>query len=328
MAHRPSRIRIVVSACLLGERVRYDGDHSRDPGIADCFGQVFTMIPECPEVGIGLGVPRPRIRLREDGGGNRLVGADGSDLTGTMRQFSEGAVSRFTADEVGGLILKSRSPSCGIGDVPVYRDGREPHPEGTGIHAATLRERMPEVPAITETGLADPARRDDWLVRVFGLAEVRRLGGGIADLQRFHSRWKMELMAHSESATRRLGRMLAARKDPPRLLAAYREGFLAALAVPSTVGAHRNVLQHLAGHLDGQATTGERRRVHEGIDAFVRGETALREPIRPLVACGRRVASLRNQAYLEAWPAPLGYRETPWPAVSAARGGDSASTRR
>ncbi len=312
----PSPIRIAVSACLLGERVRYDGDHSLNPGIVEGFGQVFTLIPECPEVGIGLGVPRPPIRLMEDGTGSRLVGADGADLTQAMRRFSEEAAARFQAQRVGGLILKARSPSCGIGDVPVHREGRDPDPAGTGIHAATLQKRLPEAPAITEAGLADPARRDDWLTRVFGLAEIRRLGREprIADLQRFHARWKMELMAHSESRTRRLGRMLALREDPERLFAAYREGFLEALAVPSTPGAHRNALQHLAGHLAGYLDSSERHGVHEAIHEFERGRRPLRDPIRRIARFGAGLPWLARQAYLDPLPAPLRYRETPWPA--------------
>ncbi len=311
------RIAIGVSACLLGERVRYDGDHSLDPRTAGDFSRVFELIPECPEVGIGLGVPRPKIHLRDSGDGPRLLGTGGEDLTDATRRFARGAAERFRKAEVAGLILKSRSPSCGIGDVPVFRKG--PETAGDGLHAATLFRELPEVPAITEARLREPLVRDDWLTRVFGLAEVRRIGSTIQDFYGFHARWKMAMMAHSESRTRRLGRLLAAGEPSGRMFAEYRREFLETLATSSRVGAHQNALRHLAGHLDG-----ERQELHRKILDFGRGEVPLAVPIRHIARLGRDVPTLANQAYLDLRPSPLGYRESLYPAAT----GSPASTRR
>ena len=313
MEHRPP-IRIAVSGCLLGEEVRYDGGHRRSSYVTDALGDAFELVSECPEVGIGLGVPRPKIRLERSGAVTSLLGSRDEDLTPLMDDYARQAATRFDEARVAGIVLKSRSPSCGMGDVKLHEDGAVVAEDGTGIFASRLAAALPEAPRISEVDLESPARRDHWLTRVFALAEIRELSSGPADAARlyeFHARWKMVLMAHSEQTARRLGRFLAAAPDGRGGLPRYREEFLAGLAEPASVGTHHNVLLHLAGHLKQALDPAARERLGSEIAAFRAREAPLAAPVRSLAGWAARlgVRSLGNQAYLAERPKSLAYRE-------------------
>ena len=314
------RIRIAVSGCLLGEAVRYDGGHRRSDYVTDGLGKAFELVSECPEVGIGLGVPRPKIRLERMESVTRLLGPQGEDLTPLMDDYAGKAAERFREAGVAGFVLKSRSPSCGMGDVKLHENGAVGSEDGDGIFASGLAAALPAIPRISEVDLESPARRDHWLTRVFASAELQGLASGprdVAGLTDFHARWKMVLMAHSEPAARRLGRILAGpppgglARDPTAALHAYREGFLAGLAEPASVGTHHNVLRHLAGHLKKWLHPADRVRLAGEIGAFFALDVPLAVPVRSLAgwAAELEVDSLKEQAYLAERPEALGYRE-------------------
>lgn len=313
MERRPP-IRIAVSGCLLGEEVRYDGGHRRSNTVTDALGGAFELISECPEVGIGLGVPRPKIRLAREGAVTRLLGSRDEDLTPLMDGYARQAAATFDETRVAGLVLKSRSPSCGMGDVKLHDGSAVISETGTGVFASRIAAALPEAPRISDVDLEDAARRDHWLTRVFALAEIRELASGSPDarkLYEFHARWKMVLMAHSERTARRLGRFLAATPDVRAALPRYREEFLAGLAEPASVGSHHNVLLHLAGHLRKTLDPAARERLGSKIAAFGARQAPLAAPVRSLAAWAarREVQSLRNQAYLAERPKSLAYRE-------------------
>ena len=296
--------------------MRYDGDHRRSARVVERLGAAFPLLAECPEAGMGLGVPRPKIHLEAAPTGPRLVGSRGEELTAAAAGYARAAAKRFRRAGVSGIVLKSRSPSCGPGDARVLSNGAEVSATGEGIFARTVSETLPEVPRISDADLEDPARRDHWLTRVFALWEIRRLEATGPKrtrrnaLYRFHARWKMLLMAHDEPAARRLGRALAVADDPGAALAAYRRAFLAAFAGPDAPGAHRNVLEHLAGHLKHRLDPEARPELHAAIRSATTGAEPLRTPIHLLAAHARRldVASLLDQAYLDLRDPALGYR--------------------
>ena len=238
----PPRIRIGISACLLGQQVRYDGGHKRDAWIADGLGRLVEFVPVCPEVEAGLGVPRPPIRLVDAGGGAvRLVEpASGRDLTARMRRFAERRVRALADEDLCGFVLKARSPSCGPARVEVRgpRGGR-PRLAGRGLFAEALLRRHPLLPVEEEGGLADPARRAHFLLRVHAFRRVRDLFRGrwtAAGLAAFHAREELLLLAHAPAARASLGRLVARAGRLPRARVAreYAAAFLAALARPPT----------------------------------------------------------------------------------------------
>jgi len=232
-------IRIGVSACLLGQEVRYDGGHKRDPFLVETFGRYVEWVHVCPEVEIGLGTPRDPIRLERAGRDVRLVNPKtGTDLTRKMRTYAARRLAALEDQDLCGYILKKDSPSCGLERVRVH-DGRGmPSRNGRGLFAAALLRRCPNLPVEEEGRLNDPRIRENFVERVFAYRRLRSLFAGrwtIGDLARFHTAQRLQLFSHSPSACARLGRLVArARAIPrPRLRARYEAEFMAALT-PAT----------------------------------------------------------------------------------------------
>jgi len=150
------RTRIGVSACLLGEAVRYDGGGKLDLVVCDELGACFDLVPVCPEAELGLGVPREPISLSGDPARPRLTGQkSGTDLTARMEAWCAARVAQLAADGISGFVLKARSPSCGVRDVPVATDAGEVL--GSGLFALALARALPALPVVSDKALHDPA---------------------------------------------------------------------------------------------------------------------------------------------------------------------------
>jgi uncharacterized protein YbgA (DUF1722 family)/uncharacterized protein YbbK (DUF523 family) len=312
-AGEPERIRLGVSACLLGERVRYDGGHKRDSFLTDVLGQHVEWVPVCPELEIGLGVPRPTLRLVGSAGSPRLVQeATGEDLTDRMHAYSEERVRELARLELDGYVLKRASPSCGLLRVRVYRDSGVPSMDGRGLFAAALVEGLPVLPVEEEGRLTDPGIRENFIERAFAMARWRGFLGvrpRARDLVAFHTAQKLAVLAHSPAHYARLGRLVAAagRTLTRDRLAGYGRLLMEALAVRATRGRHANVLQHLAGHIKRDLAPDERAELVEVIDEYRRGLVPLVVPITLVRHHVRRlgIAYLAGQVYLSPHPREL-----------------------
>jgi uncharacterized protein YbbK (DUF523 family) len=173
----PPKLRIGISSCLLGQEVRYNGGHKRDDFLAGILGPFVEWVPVCPEVEVGMGVPRPPIRLERIGGGVRLrMPSTGEDLTDAMREFSRRRVEALAGMELDGYVLKKDSPSCGMERVKIHQDGGPPAQDGRGIFAQELLARLPHLPVEEEGRLRDPRLRESFLARVFAYHRARRQG--------------------------------------------------------------------------------------------------------------------------------------------------------
>ena len=165
--HEEEPIRIGVSSCLLGAEVRYDGGHKLDHHISEVLGEFFEWVPVCPGVEIGLGVPRPPIRLVEGQASPRLVEPEsGEDLTERMESFARERLAELQEAGLDGFILKSRSPSCGIERVKVFGQDGKPKRNGVGVFARALILRRPDLPAAEDEILEDPGPCRDFFERV------------------------------------------------------------------------------------------------------------------------------------------------------------------
>src|SRR5215216_113600 len=141
------RLRIGISACLLGHEVRWDGQHKRDGWLVEVLGPRVEWVPVCPELEIGLGVPREPIRLVGDPRAPRLVSESGVDLTRRMRSWVEQRARELAALDLSAYVLKSGSPSCGMERVRVHsRKGGPPRREGVGVFARGLTKELPLLP--------------------------------------------------------------------------------------------------------------------------------------------------------------------------------------
>ncbi len=169
-------LRVGISSCLLGERVRYDGGHRRDAWLADHLGRIAEFVPVCPEVELGLGVPRPTIRLEDDGRGGVLLVEPSSreDLTARMERWSAGRLALLEKADLDGYVFKGNSPSCGPGGVGIWTaEGRPAGREGRGLFAAALLRRFPFLPVEEEGGLQDPLRRENFVLRLYAYRRAK-----------------------------------------------------------------------------------------------------------------------------------------------------------
>lgn len=174
------RPRVGVSSCLLGEAVRWNGSDKQDRNVTEVLGRLFEWVPLCPEVEIGLGVPREPIRLEGDPAFPRLVGrTSGIDLTERMEAFSTERVERIADAGLCGYVFKSASPTCGLEGVEVASASGASRP-GTGLFAAEVLRRLPDLPVEEERGLEDPGRRERFIQRVYEV-HARRAAGGSGD---------------------------------------------------------------------------------------------------------------------------------------------------
>jgi uncharacterized protein YbgA (DUF1722 family)/uncharacterized protein YbbK (DUF523 family) len=305
-------IRVGISSCLLGQKVRHDGGHKQDRFATDVLARFVTFVPVCPEVEVGMSVPRETIRLERRSGGVRLVAPkSGEDHTEAMRAWSEARVRALEKLDLSGYILKKDSPSCGMERVRVH-GGKMATRDGRGAFASVLMERMPLLPVEEEGRLCDLALRENFVERVFAYRRVKDLFARrftVGDLVRFHSAEKLLVLAHEPAAYTRLGRLVAQAKALPRAAVAsrYAEVHAAALAKLATRGRHTNVLQHMAGYFDEGATPDDRRELAGTIEDYRRGLVPLVVPLTLVKHHVRRlgVGYLASQRYLDPHPKEL-----------------------
>ena len=308
-------IRVGVSSCLLGNPVRWDGGHKRDAFVTDWLGAFVEWVPVCPEVELGMGIPRPTLQLTGEGPaeGARLVEvASRADHTGAMKRYSRQRVKALREHALCGYVLKSGSPSCGMTRVRVWRKTGMAERIGQGLFAAALLKAYPELPVEEEGRLHDAKLRENFVERVFAYRRLRDLFSGRwtnGQVVAFHTAHKLQLMAHSTAAYRRLGRRVAEVGTTPRaeFRRAYEHGFMAALAVMATPGRHANTLQHAAGHLKKGLDSPGRMELDALIHDYRRGLVPLVVPVT-LLRHHTRVLGidyLSGQTYLEPHPKEL-----------------------
>ena len=306
-------IRLGISSCLLGEEVRFDGGHKRDRYLTDVLGAWVEWVGVCPEVEIGLGTPRPIIRLERADEAVRLVQpASGEDLTGPMADWAEGRVRELQRLDLDGYVLKRASPSCGMERVKVWGGGGMPSKSGVGIYARVLMEQWPLLPVEEEGRLSDPVLRENFIERVFCRHRWRtavRRGLTRKRLVEFHTAHKLLLRSHNEAGYRRCGRVVAGagQVEDGELFAAYEDEFQRTLATRTTPARHANVLYHVLGYLKRSVGPVEKREMVTLIEDYRRGLLPLIVP----VTLARHhvhvhdVTYMRGQLYLEPHPKEL-----------------------
>ncbi len=298
-------IRVGVSSCLLGQKVRYDGGHKRHDFVADTLGARVVFVPVCPEVELGLGTPRQTLRLirREDD--VRLIMANGHDYTTAMRAFAKKRVEQLKDDDLSGYVLKKDSPSCGLTRVKVYEDTGIPAKTGRGVYADALLARWPHLPVEEEGRLQDEALRENFLERLSAYHRLQELFRGrwtIGQLVAFHTAHKLAVLAHTTDGYRRLGRLVADAKGMERaaLRDAYTAELMRSMTLLATPKKHANVLMHMVGYFRGQIDAGDRDELLNAINEFRVGRLSRLVPLTLVRHHVRRgqVVYLAGQTYL------------------------------
>ncbi|WP_448682876.1 YbgA family protein [Pseudomonas nicosulfuronedens] len=316
MPNATSRPKLGISACLLGEPVRYNGGHKASRLCLDVLSRHFDFVPVCPEVAIGLSVPRPTLRLVGDHSDPRaLIQRDGErDVSDALRDFGQQQAQRLS--DICGYIFMQQSPSCGLQRVKLYRfDGQLRPPGVRGLYAEAFCTARPELPVEEEGRLNDAVIRENFLTRVFAFAAWQQLcANGLTRhaVIGFHSRYKYQLLAHNPRQYSLLGQRLAKIGDLPLedFAPAYLRDFMAALGTCATRGTHSNVLQHLVGYLKHELPAPEKAEMLHLIDQYRDGVIPLVVPLTLLKHHFRLHPHpyIDAQAYLQPHPEDLSLR--------------------
>ena len=311
----PGGIRIGVSACLLGRNVRFDGGHKRSRFLTDALTGCFELVPFCPEVAIGLGIPRQPIRLAGNPDSPEAVGVKDPRLNVTqpLRDYAQQVTG--TLDGLCGFIFKKDSPSCGMTRVKVYNDKGMAERTGTGLFAREIMQADPLLPVEEEGRLNDAGLCDSFITRVYVYARWKALlqtGLSKSGLLEFHASHKFLVMSHSTVVYRELGRLLSDLNGVNLHATAgiYISRLLQTLTPPATRKQHTNVLQHLLGYLKKDLGPAYRADLAGTIDGYRRGDFPLVVPIRMLQHHFSIHAQpyITRQVYLNPYPQALQLR--------------------
>jgi uncharacterized protein YbgA (DUF1722 family)/uncharacterized protein YbbK (DUF523 family) len=311
MSEVPNKIPVGISSCLLGEKVRFDGQHQLDAYIQKTLGTYFEFRAFCPELAIGLGVPRRPIRLLVKGEQIRCVSTVDAELDYTQKLIDCAKDQAVWHSGLCGYIFKKSSPSCGMERVKVY-DGVRPRRDGVGIYAATLMQSFPELPVEEEGRLGDSVLRENFVQRVYVMHRWKSLvreGLTVSRLVNFHARHKLILMSHCQKSYRALGRLVAAvnRDNLDAQSVKYISDLMVALRIKATRGKHANVLQHIQGYLKKYLDADDKAELGDAIAQYQRGQVPLIVPVTLLNHHFRRHPDdyIHHSWYMRPYPAEM-----------------------
>jgi len=311
------KILIGISSCLLGEKVRFDGQHKMDRYIVDILGQYVDFFPVCPEVESGLTIPRESMRLVSTDRGIRLItNKTKTDMTDMMQKFSEKKLDNLVKKPICAFIFKSRSPTSGMTRVKVYpENGGAPRNSGTGIFSDMFMKKFPHIPVEDEGRLNDPQLRENFIERLFAYKRWTdmlchsRTPAGLLD---FHQRHKLILMAHSPVHYKAAGKITGnlKKKKMDSILEEYIENFTEGMKLKATVSKNYNVLQHIMGYFRKELTADDKKYILHVFDQYKEGLIPLIVPVTLMNYFINRFDEkyLSNQYYLSPFPDELKLR--------------------
>jgi uncharacterized protein YbgA (DUF1722 family)/uncharacterized protein YbbK (DUF523 family) len=309
------KIRLGISACLLGQQVRYDGGHKWDRFLTDTLGKYVEFVPVCPEVECGLGIPREAMRLVGDPHNPKLVTVRSDvDHTEQMLNWAKTRVVELEKEDLCGFVFKSDSPSSGMERVKVYGPSGTPTRTGVGLFARAFMDHFPLLPVEDEGRLHDPTLRENFIEAIFTLKRWREMlayGGGRGALVDFHTRHKLLVRAHSPEHLRQLGKLVAqVDLALPELYDQYQKLMLEALRRKTTTRKNTDVLYHLMGYFKGYLSPDEKQELRDLIDLYHRGLLPLIVPVSLISHYVRKYDQpyLKGQWYLNPHPIELQLR--------------------
>jgi uncharacterized protein YbgA (DUF1722 family)/uncharacterized protein YbbK (DUF523 family) len=311
-----TKIKLGISSCLLGEKVRYDGGHKLDHFIIGTLGKFVEFVPVCPEVECGLGVPREAMHLVSSPEGPRLVTIRTQvDYTERMLAWAQKRVVELEQEDLCGFIFKSGSPSSGMERVKIYYGKGEPARTGVGMFAREFMQHVPLLPVEDEGRLHDPDLRENFLERLFSLKRWRdtlALGPKPGHLVDFHTRHKLLIMSHSPKHYQILGKLIAQLKEIPlpEFYEQYQTHLMEALRLKTTIKKNANVLLHVMGYFKKNLSPAEKEELLEIIDEYRKGYIPLIVPVTLLNHYVRKYEQsyLKDQYYLHPHPIELKLR--------------------
>jgi uncharacterized protein YbgA (DUF1722 family)/uncharacterized protein YbbK (DUF523 family) len=310
------KIKVGISSCLLGNEVRFDGGHKHSRLCSETLSRYFDYVTECPEVGIGMTIPRKPIRLIGDVESPEVVAVHDNTInfTDKMREFSQQKAQQL--DDLCGYIFMKNSPSCGVYRVKVYQENGYPSADaGRGIYAKAVIDANPLLPVEESGRLADAPLRENFITRVFAYhnwQQLKQQGFTYQKIIEFHASYKYCLMAQAPARYVELGRMLAdaGKHDVNDLAQRYFTLLMTELSNVASRKTHTNVLMHLQGYLKKVLSAQEKQELSKIIDQYRTAQVPLIVPITMLKHHFNNHPDpyIAKQAYLQPYPDDLSLR--------------------
>lgn len=310
------KIRLGISSCLLGANVRYDGGHQLDRFLRDILGPYVDYVPVCPEVEMGLPIPRPTLRLVGEPEAQRLVfSGSGEDVTERMTDWARKRLVDLEQEGLCGFVFKSRSPSSGMARVKLYDRNGIPSKSGVGLFAGMFMAHFPLLPVEEDGRLHDPRLRENFIESIFTFQRWRQLkeaGPAVGALVAFHGRHKYLLMSHHVDLARQMGKLVARASELPidDLFEEYQQLLMKTVRTLPSVAKHINVLHHLLGYFKKNLDADEKQEMLELIEQYRHGQVPINIPITLINHFVRkyRPPYLEEQYYLHPHPMELHLR--------------------
>ncbi|AXH10375.1 hypothetical protein CP960_11335 [Malaciobacter halophilus] len=271
---------LAVSSCLLGNNVRYDGSNQMNKFVLKTLSKYAEFVHFCPEH-LAMGTPRETIRIINDKNKLELKTVfSKEDVTSKVIQSSKDEIQKLKQEPICGIILKSKSPSCGLGSTKYYENGM-PQGKKDGVFAAMCKEQFPYLPIEEEARLNDAWLRENFIMQIFAYSEIQNLSNNISKFKHlvdFHTSYKYLLHSKNEVLYRDLGNIVANhdKKSLKEVMAEYKELFIKTIATKSKISKTVNVLEHMAGFFKKELTSKEKLELKELISQY-------KEKIIPLI---------------------------------------------
>lgn len=306
-------IKIGVSACVTGEKVRWNGTSNRDSFLTETLAKYVEFVPLCPEIACGMGIPREKVRQVDCGDEIRLIGYEsGDDLTDKMTQWAERVLPGLDEEGLCGFVLRSKSPTCALIQAKIFSTAGKPPRRGAGFFSRLLMEHTPILPVETADRLQNPILRENFIHRVFVLNRWRELldkGLQVGNLVDFHTRHKMLIRAHDLRGYRQLGKLLGESSifNADEIFAAYGALLFKSLALKATPAKNAEVLTHAMGFFKKDLDDEDKRELVSMIAAYKNGKIPQIIPATLLNHYARKYQKpyLTQQFFLNPHPAEL-----------------------
>lgn len=306
-------MKLAVSACLLGENKRYDGTNKKDKFIVNELARYSEFVAFCPEH-VAFNTPRETIQLQKDGKEIKVYTVfSKTDVSKELEEAIKKEAEKLE-DDICGIVLKAKSPSCGLGSTKIYTNGM---PEGKhdGLFAKLCKENYGYLPIEEEARLNDAWLRENFIMQVFAYADMKKLSKTITkfkELVEFHTAYKYLLHAKNEDEYRELGRVVAnhEKKELKEVLAEYEELFIKTIAFKSSIKKTANVLEHMLGFFKADLISQEKQHIKALIEQY-------KEKVIPLITVIEMFKLLSTkynkefllaQKFLNPYPAELALR--------------------
>jgi len=298
-------MKIGISACLLGEKVRYDGQHKLDRFLRDELGPYVDWLPVCPESECGLGIPREAMRLigKDTESARLFTNKTFVDKTDQMLEYTHPKLDELEHQKLRGFIFKTKSPTSGMRGVKIYTEAGMPSHRGAGIFAREFMKRFPNIPVEDEGRLHDAGIRENFIETIYvydrwlTYLENDKSTAGLMD---FHASHKYLLMSHSPVLLKGLGKIVAAinKQNHAESLDQYEKTLLEALHLKATSRKHTNVLHHIMGYFKKHLSMDEKAELIEVIERYRQNLIPL---VVPLVLLQHYVRKYQEPYLLKQW---------------------------